>query len=112
MANISKKQRSALREITTIAASRKRDLTFGIGSLFVMVLIILAFNTFGYNLEWIDPNNIYIRAMMYVTALVFAGYSGIKFMNASKKQRHIDGLRQQTGISKDTLEAWKRGEIE
>lgn len=112
MAKITKKQRSALKEIEKIKQERKRDWIFGLGSLGVMVVLIIAFNTLGYNLGVIDPNNPVIRAMMYITALVFAGYSGIKLMHASQKKRKIDGLRQQAAISYETMTAWEKGEID
>lgn len=112
MVKVSKKQRTTLKEIGKLTEERKRDRILGLASILVMVLIIVLFNTLGYNLGVFDPNNPFIRGMMYITALVFAGFSGIKLMHASQKQRKIDGFRQQAGISLETLEAWKKGEIE
>lgn len=112
MVKISKKQRSALREIDRLSQQVKHDRIMGFGSIGMMIVIIVLFNGLGYNLGFIDPNNVALRGMMYVTALVFAGFSGIKLMKASRNQRAIDGYRQQAAISRETLDAWRKGEIE
>ena len=112
MASISKKQRSVLRKIDELAAERKRNRLLALVSVLLMVLVIVSYNTLVYNLGIVDEGNLAIRGMMYVTAMVIAGYSGIKLMKASRKQQEIDGYRQAAGISRETLEAWKRGEIE
>ncbi len=112
MAKVSKKQRSTLREISLLAKEVKSRRIKGIVAIAVMVALIIGFNEFGYNLGLIDPGNVAIRAMMYITALVIAGYSGIMLMRASQKQRSIDGLRQQAGISREMLDSWEKGEIE
>ncbi len=112
MTKITKKQRSALREIDKLTEERKRDLAIGVGAIAVMALIIIVYNTLTYQLGVIDMNNTVLRAMLYITAMVFAGLSGIKLMHASRKKNKIDGYRQSTGISRETLDAWKKGEIE
>ena len=112
MAKISKKQRSALREIDKLSAERKRDRILGAASIGLMVVIIIAYNTLTYNMGVIDEGNTILRAMLYITAMVIAGFSGIKLMRASQKTRKIDGYRQSVGISRETLEAWNRGEFE
>ena len=77
-----------------------------------MVLLIVGYNTLTYNLGILSESNTIVRAMMYITAMVIAGFSGIMLMKASQKQRKIDGFRQSAGISRETLDAWKKGEIE
>ena len=109
---ISKKQRMALKEIDKTTKERKRDLAIGIGAIAVMAAFVLLFNGFGYNMGFIDPNNVFLRGTMYVIAMVLAGVSGIFLMHASQKKRKIDGLRQQVGISRETLEAWQNGEYD
>lgn len=112
MANISKKQRVALRQIDELNSESKRDIILGAVSIVVMIAIILAYNTLTYQYGIIDESNTVLRACIYAIAMVIAGFCGIMFMRASRKKAKIDGLRQSTGISRDTLEAWKRGEIE
>ena len=112
MIKISKKQRSALREIDKLSEERKRNQILGIGAIVVMALLIAGYNLFVYQLGVLDEGNVVVRALLYSTAMVAAGVSGINLMNASKKQRKIDGYRQSTGISREALEAWKKGEIE
>ena len=112
MPRISKKQRATLREIDKIAAEVKRHRILGAISIAVMVVLILAYNMLVYQFGIISESNIVMRAMLYLTAMVIAGYSGIMLMKASQKQKKIDGYRQSTGISRETLEAWRKGEIE
>ena len=112
MAKLSKKQRATLREIDKLAADRKRDRILGIASIFVMVVFIVGYNTLTYHLGIVSEDNAILRAMLYITAMVIAGFSGIKLMKASQKTRKIDGYRQAVGISRDTLEAWNRGEFD
>ena len=109
---ISKKQRFALKEIDKLESERKRNLIWGGGAIIVMVLLIALYNLLVYQMGVVAEDNIAIRAMLYITAMVAAGVSGINFMKSSQKNRKIEGLRQSTGISRDTLDAWKRGEIE
>ena len=112
MQKISKKQRMALREIDTLSKERRRNQLLGWASIGVMVLLIVGYNTLTYNLGILSESNTIVRAMMYITAMVIAGFSGIMLMKASQKQRKIDGYRQSAGISRETLDAWKKGEIE
>ena len=112
MAKISKKQRAALREIDKLSKEYKRDQIIGIGSIAVMAVFIVVYNALTYQLGILDEGNVAVRAMLYVTAMVLAGISGIKLMHASRKKSKIDGYRQSTGISRETLEAWNKGEIE
>ena len=112
MALISKKQRSALREIEKLSKERKRNQLWGFGAIIVMVILIAGYNALVYQLGIVDEGNVVLRAMLYISAMVAAGVSGVNLMKASQKQRKIDGFRQATGISRETLEAWKRGEIE
>ena len=112
MASITKKQRVALREIDKLASERKRDRIMGVASILLMVVIIIVYNTLTYNLGVVDEGNTLMRAMLYITAMVIAGFSGIKLMHASRKTRKIDGYRQSVGISRETLEAWRNGEFQ
>ena len=112
MQKISKRQRMALREIDTLSKERRRNQLLGWASIGVMVLLIVGYNTLTYNLGILSESNTIVRAMMYITAMVIAGFSGIMLMKASQKQRKIDGYRQSAGISRETLDAWKKGEIE
>lgn len=112
MQKISKKQRMALREIDTLSKEKRRNQILGWASIGIMVLLIVGYNTLTYNLGVLSESNTIVRAMMYITAMVIAGFSGIMLMKASQKQRKIDGFRQSAGISRETLEAWKKGEIE
>ncbi|MBR3181966.1 MAG: hypothetical protein IKF56_04940 [Eggerthellaceae bacterium] len=112
MANISKKQRVALRQIDELRAQNKRDIILGVASIIVMVAIIVTYNTLTYTYGIIDESNTILRAVIYAIAMVIAGFCGIMFMRASRRRAKVDGLRQSTGISRDTLDAWNRGEIE
>ena len=112
MVKISKKQRVTLKEIDKLESDRKRDQILGIASIALMAIIIFAYNTLTYQMGIVDEGNVFLRGMMYLTAMVIAGFSGIKLMRASQKKRKIDGFRQSVGISRETLEAWKRGDIE
>ncbi|MBQ1450736.1 MAG: hypothetical protein IIZ12_07400 [Eggerthellaceae bacterium] len=109
---ISKKQRVALKEIDKITKERKRDLGIGIGAVALMAIFVILFNGLGYNMGFIDPNNVLLRGTMYVVAMVLAGVSGIFLMHASQKKNKIDGFRQQAGISREVLEAWQNGEYD
>ena len=112
MVKVSKKQRSTLKEIDKLASERKRNQLWGFGAIGVMVVLIAVYNLLVYQMGVLDEGNVVVRAMLYITAMVAAGVSGINLMKASQKQRKIDGFRQAVGISKDTLDAWKRGEVE
>lgn len=111
-AKLSKKQRVALREIDKTTKDRKRDLMLGFGSIAVMALLIIGYNEFTYSLGIIGEDNTVIRGVLYGIAMVIAGFCGIMLMHASQKKNKIDGLRQQAGISRETLEAWKNGEYD
>lgn len=112
MAKLSKKQRVALREIDNLSKERKRNQIIGFAAIGVMAVLIFVYNTLVYQMGIIDEGNVVVRAMLYITAMVAAGVSGINLMNASKRNRKIDAYRQSNGISKDTLDAWKRGDYD
>jgi hypothetical protein len=112
VAKISKKQRAALREIDKLAKEYKRDQLIGFGSIAVMAVFIVVYNALAYQMGVLDDSNVAVRAMLYLTAMVLAGLSGIKLMHASRKKSKMDGYRQANGISRETLDAWNNGEIE
>ena len=112
MVKLTKKQRVALREIDAIASERKRDRLLGILGIVLIIPVIVIYNTVTYQMGIVSAGDSIIRSLMYITAMVLAGFSGIMLMRASQKQRKIDGFRQQAGISRETLEAWNKGEIE
>ena len=112
MAKLSKKQRVALKEIDNLSAKRKRDMILGVAAIGVMAAIIATYNLLTYQLGIVQESNTVIRAILYLIAMVAAGYCGIMLMNASRKKRKIDGLRQAVGISREILDAWQRGEYE
>jgi len=112
MAKISKKQRVSLKEIDKLTKERKNDQIWAAASVAVMAVFIAGYNMLVYQFGVLDEGNMVVRAMLYITAMVAAGLSGIKLMNASKKARKIDGYRQSAGISREMLEAWRKGEIE
>ena len=110
-AKISKKQRVALKQIDELTAKHKRKTILGVVSIGVMALVIFVYNALTYQLGIIPETNTVVRAAIYLIAMVIAGYCGIMFMQASREKRKIDALRQQVGISRETLDAWKRGEF-
>ena len=112
MAKISKKQRVALKQIDELEAKKRRDQILGVVSIALAAVVFFTYNLLTYQLGIIEETNTVIRAVVYIVAMVVAGYCGIMFMHASQKKSKIDGLRQSTGISRETLEAWKNGEIE
>ena len=112
MPKISKKQRVALKEIDKTAKGRRRDQILGYASIAVMVVLIVGYNELTYTLGVIPEDNVFIRGALYAIAVVIAGFCGIMLMHASQKKAKIDGLRQQAGIYRETLEAWKNGEFE
>lgn len=109
---LTKKQRSALRQIDQLAKERKRQQILGVGSIAVMAALIALYNLLTYQLGVIDEADTIIRGALYVAAMVIAGFCGIMLMRASRNQQKIDGYRQSNGISRDTLDAWRRGDIE
>ena len=112
MQKLSKKQRVALREIDALMKEKKRDQIMAVISIVVMVALIAGYNLLTYQLQIVSESNVVLRAMLYITAMVVAGFSGIKLMHASRKQQKVDGFRQSAGISREAMEAWKRGELE
>ncbi len=112
MAKITKKQRVALKEIDKLAEERKRHQIWGFGAIGAMVILIAGYNLLVYQMGVVDEGNVIIRAMLYISAMVAAAVSGINLMKSSQKQRKIDGYRQSNSISKDTLDAWRRGEFD
>ena len=112
MAKLSKKQRVALKQIDELEGKRKRNIILGVISIGVMVLVIVGYNTLTYTLGVVDESNTIIRAAIYIIAMVVAGFCGIMFMRASREKRKVDGIRQSVSISRDTLDAWHRGEFD
>lgn len=112
MNKISKKQRMALKEISKLESERKRHQIFAWGSIALMVVIIAVYNTFTYDIGTVTDFDFVIRAAIYTIAMVIAGFSGIMLMKSSQKKRKIDGFRQSASISRDTLDAWNRGEYD
>jgi len=111
-AKLSKKQRVALKQIDELSSKRKQQLILGFASIGVMVLVIVGYNTLTYQMGVIDEGNTIIRAAIYMTAMVIAGFCGIMLMRASRNKTKIDAMRQSVGISRETLDAWHRGEYE
>lgn len=109
---LSKKQRSALREIDKLMKERKRNIILGTASILLVVVLIFAYNELVYALGIISDENVVLRAVLYIAAMVIAGYCGIMYMKASQKRRKIDGFRQAAGISREVLESWKNGEYD
>lgn len=109
---ISKKQRVALKQIDQLTSERKRQRILAIVSIALMVVLIASYNALTYQTGIIDPENVIIRGALYMSAMVIAGFSGIMFMRSSRNTRKIDGYRQSVGISRETLDAWNKGEIE
>lgn len=112
MIKISKKQRAALREIDELMSARRREQIIALVAIVAIVPVIVGYNTVTYDMGLVSEGDSVIRSIMYIVAMVLAGVSGIMLMRASQKQRKIDGFRQQAGISRETLDAWKKGEIE
>ncbi|MBQ9043113.1 MAG: hypothetical protein IJ111_09930 [Eggerthellaceae bacterium] len=109
---LSKKQRIALKQIDELSKERKRENILAIASIVLMVVLILLYNYGTYYSNWIDPDNTIIRGALYAIAVVIAGFCGIMFMRANQKKAKMDSFRQATGISREVLEAWNRGDIE
>ena len=84
----------------------------GTASIVVMVALIALYNLLCYELGIISMDNTVIRGVLYGIAMVIAGFCGIMLMHASQKKNKIDGIRQAVGISRETLEAWKKGEYD
>lgn len=112
MAKLSKKQRVALKQIDELSAKRRRQRILGYASIGVMVLVIVTYNFLTYQAAIIPDTNTIVRAIIYIIAMVIAGFCGIMLMRASREGRKIDGLRQSVGISRETMDAWKRGDYD
>ena len=112
MIKISKKQRVALKQIDVLSGKRNRNIVLGVISIGVMALLIFGYNMLAYNLGILDPTEMLPRGIMYVAAMVIAGFCGIMFMHAGRNKQKMEGLRQSASISREVLEAWKNGEIE
>ena len=109
---LNKKQHVALKQIDDLQKERKRNIILAVASVVVMVILIVLYNYLAYTTGIIDMNNTIIRGALYAIAVVIAGFCGIMLMHASRKKAKIEAYRQSTGISRETFEAWKRGEIE
>ncbi len=112
MVKISKKQRVALKQIDEHEAKRKRETVLAIASIALMVVLIFAYNYLTYTAGIIDEGNVFIRGGLYVIAVVIAGFCGIMLMRANRNKAKVDAFRQSNGISRETLEAWRKGEVE
>ena len=112
MVKISKKQRVALKQIDELSKESRRQYILAIGSVVLMVILILLYNYFTYTAGVIDLENVYIRGALYAIAVVIAGFCGIMLMKAGRNRAKAEGFRQSTGISRETLEAWKKGDVE
>lgn len=109
-AKLSKKQHVALRQIDELVPQRNRDIALGIASIVIMIGVISTYNFLTYSMGVVDEGNMVIRAIIYSIAMVVAGFCGIMFRNAYRKHTKMETLRQGANISRETLEAWKRGE--
>ena len=109
---ISKKQRAALKQIDEAMRQSRRETILAIVSIAVMVVLIVGYNTLTYNLGIIDEGNTIIRGALYAIAVVIAGFCGIMLMRAGRNKSKAEGFRQSVGISREIMEAWKKGEIE
>ena len=112
MVKISKKQRVSLKQIDELEKERKRQTILAVASVVVMVVLIVLYNHLAYTAGVIDPDNTIIRGALYAIAVVIAGFCGIMLMKAGRNKAKADGYRQAAGISRETLEAWKKGDIE
>ena len=112
MVKISKKQRVALKQIDEETKKSKRETALAIASIALMVVLILLYNYFTYTAGVIDPENTVIRGALYAIAVVIAGFCGIMLMRSGRNKAKAEGYRQSNGISREILDAWKKGEIE
>ena len=109
---ISKKQRVALKQIDEEMKKSKRETALAIASIGLMVVLIVLYNYLTYQLGVIDEGNTIIRGALYAIAVVIAGFCGIMLMRAGRSKSKAEGYRQSVGISRDIMEAWKKGEID
>lgn len=112
MIKLTKKQRVALKQIDELEKGRKRDYLLAIASIVVVVVLIVLYNQLTYVMGVIDMDNTIIRGALYAIAVVLAGFCGIMVMHGNQKRAKADGYRQSTGISRETLKAWQKGEVE
>ena len=112
MVKISKKQRVALKQIDEATKKSKRQMYLGIGSIALMAVLIFLYNLLTYHLGIISDDNVIIRGALYAIAVVIAGFCGIMLMKSGREKAKAEGYRQSVGISREVMEAWKRGEIE
>lgn len=109
---ISKKQRVALKQIDEETKKSKRETFLAIGSIVLMAVLIFLYNMLTYQMGVIDEENTIIRGALYIIAVVIAGFCGIMLMRSGRSKAKAEGYRQSVGISREIMEAWKRGEIE
>lgn len=109
---ISKKQRVALKQIDEATKQSKRETILGVASIAVMALLIFLYNLLTYQLGIIDEDNTIIRGALYIVAVVVAGFCGIMLMRSGRNRAKAEGYRQSVGLSREVMEAWKKGEIE
>ena len=109
---ISKKQRVALKQIDEEMKKSRRETILAIASIALMVVLIVLYNTLTYQMGVIDESNTIIRGALYAIAVVIAGFCGIMLMRANRSKSKAEGYRQSVGISREIMEAWKKGEIE
>ncbi len=109
---ISKKQRVALKQIDEATKQSKRETILGVVSIAVMALLIFLYNLLTYQLGIIDEDNTIIRGALYVVAVVIAAFCGIMLMRSGRNRAKAEGYRQSVGLSREVMEAWKKGEIE
>ena len=112
MIKISKKQRVALKQIDDVTKQSKRETILAVASIVVMVVLIFLYNLLTYHLGIIDEENTIIRGALYAIAVVIAGFCGIMLMRSGRNKAKAEGYRQSVGISREIMEAWKKGEIE
>ena len=109
---ISKKQRVALKQIDEETKKSKRDTILAVASIALMAVLILLYNVLTYPMGVIPEDNSIIRGALYVIAVVIAGFCGIMLMRANRSRAKAEGYRQSVGISREILDAWKKGEID
>ena len=112
MVKISKKQRVALKQIDEESKKSKREYALAIASIVLMIVLIILYNTLTYHMGIIPEDNTIIRGALYAIAVVIAGFCGIMLMRAGRSKAKAEGYRQSVGISREVMEAWKKGEID
>ena len=109
---ISKKQRVALRQIDEETKKSKRETILAVASIALMAVLIFLYNILTYQMGVIPEDNTIIRGALYIIAVVIAGFCGIMLMRASRSKSKAEDYRQSVGISREILDAWKKGEID